>query len=103
MVRNLVARMITQKVLYFCENSHMANHSNFWYVTGSSEASSSGGPREAAPVASHQVLRRTRALGTGRRSPPLVCRDSPPPPPPPPEGFMADVRKSGPSVEVEDG
>jgi hypothetical protein len=31
---NLVAHKFKQKVLNFCENSHMVNHSNFWYVTG---------------------------------------------------------------------
>jgi hypothetical protein len=30
---NLVAHKFKQKVLNFCENSHMVSHSNFWYVT----------------------------------------------------------------------
>jgi hypothetical protein len=30
---NLVAHKFKQKVLNFCENSHLVNHSNFWYVT----------------------------------------------------------------------
>jgi hypothetical protein len=61
------------------------------------------GPREVTLVASRQVLRQTRAQGASRRSPPPVRRDTPPPPPPPHEGFMVDARRSGPSVEVEDG
>jgi hypothetical protein len=30
---NLVAHMFKQKVLNFCENSHMGKQSNFWFVT----------------------------------------------------------------------
>jgi hypothetical protein len=30
---NLVVHKFKQKVLNFCENVHMVNHSNFWYVT----------------------------------------------------------------------
>jgi hypothetical protein len=30
-----VAHGFKQKVLNFCENSHMVNHSNLWYVTKS--------------------------------------------------------------------
>jgi hypothetical protein len=30
---NLVAHKFKQRVLNFCENSHMVSHSNFWYVT----------------------------------------------------------------------
>jgi hypothetical protein len=33
LAQNLVARKFKQKVLNFCENSHMVNHSNFWDVT----------------------------------------------------------------------
>jgi hypothetical protein len=44
----LVAQKFKQKVLNFCKNSHMVNHSKFWYVT---EAEPARGGREPSSEA----------------------------------------------------
>jgi hypothetical protein len=50
---NLIAHKFKQKVLNFCENSHMVNHSNFWDVTGGAMASPDGGRATPGFIAAH--------------------------------------------------
>jgi hypothetical protein len=85
----LVAHKFKQKVLNFCENSHMGKQSNFWYVTGrpgsTARRKRSGRcARDRQPPSSRWarppcavpgLLRRGSHLRRGWRAPPLAPLD----------------------------